>query len=178
MPSLLLHAADPQWRPACPGSLREALQELGLIAAGSASEEPAEFLVGAQFLQLVTFLGCSPHVVLDPDDPEQGQTACCVRLLNYPEVNFVSARPDPAVRCANCRAPAEPSGPHRSDESYRCEQCGKESGLTDLDWRQGAGFARCFIEIVGIHPHEAVPSDKLLNTLRAVSGCGWKYFYA
>ena len=178
MPSLLLHAADPQWRVTEPGSLCRELQALGLIAANSDAEETAGFRVGERFLQLVTFLGCSPQLVLDPDDAAPGQTVCCIRLLNFAEVNFIGAQPAPAVRCANCRAPAELRGPYRSDGRYRCEQCGKESGLTDLDWRQGAGFARCFVEIEGIHPHEAVPTDTLLNRLRTVSGCEWKYFYA
>lgn len=178
MPSLLLHAADPRWRPAEPQSLYRALGELGLIVARGVAQEHAEFRVGERFLQLVTFLGCSPQLVLDPDDAAPGQTACCIRLLNFAEVNFIGARPAPAVRCAICRAPAELPGPHRFDDRYRCEQCGKTSALTDLDWRQGAGFARCFIEIKGIHPHEAVPTDTLLNRLRTVSGCEWQYFYA
>jgi hypothetical protein len=87
MPSLLLHADDPLWRPADPDSLAGALRHLGLIGPFSASEQVAEFQAGEQFLRLVMFLGCSPQVVLDPELAEQGQAVCHIRLLSYREIN-------------------------------------------------------------------------------------------
>jgi hypothetical protein len=63
------------------------------------------------------------------------------------------------------------------DSHYRCRSCGEQHRLTDLDWRQGAGYGRFFIDINAIYPQEAVPSDKLLLALRDYSGRDWKYFY-
>ena len=177
MPSLLLHADDPLWQAADPDSLASTLHHLGLIGPFRASEHVAEFQAGEQFLRLVMFLGCSPQVVLDTEFAEQGQAVCHIRLLSYREVTLLTGKSMPAVRCAKCRAAVDLSSAGSFAARYRCQQCGNESRVSDLDWRQGAGFGRCFIEVDGIYPHEAVPSDKLLNALRAYSHCDWKYFY-
>jgi len=177
MPSLLLHADDPLWQAADPDSLAGALHQLGLIGSFTASEHVAEFLAGEEFLRLVMFLGCSPQVVLDPVLAQQGQAVCLIRLLSYREVTLLTAKSMPAVRCTKCRAAVDRSSAGSFEARYRCQQCGNECRVSDLDWRQSAGFGRCFIEVNGIHPHEAVPSDKLLNALHAYSHCNWKYFY-
>jgi hypothetical protein len=177
MPSLLLHAADPLWWPADPDSLTGTLLGAGLIRSPALEDRCAAFPVGAQFLKLVMFLGCSPQVTVDPETAEPGQTACHVRLLSHQRVTFVCAKIPPAPRCPNCRAAAELVSADAFDSHYHCRNCGEEHRLTDLDWRQGAGYGRFFIEINGIYPQEAVPSDKLLTALRDYSGCNWKYFY-
>jgi hypothetical protein len=177
MPSLLLHANNPRWQAVDPDSLASALRGLGLIGSSAASEHIAEFQTGEQFLKLVMFLGCSPQVVLDPELAEQGQAVCYIRLLSYKEVTLLTGKSKPAVRCTKCRAAVDLSSAGSFEARYRCPQCGNESRVSDLDWRQSAGFGRCFIEVNGIHPHEAVPSDKLLNALQAYSHCNWKYFY-
>lgn len=177
MPSLLLHADDPRWHPADPQSLVAILLELRLIRPSTASEPVAEFRAGEQFLRLVMFLGCSPHVLLDAETAAQGQVVCHIRLRSYGDVTLLAAKAKPSARCANCRAAADLSSTAAFENGYRCRQCGSESRVSDLDWRQCAGFGRCFVEVSGIHPHEAVPSDKLLNALRAYSQCNWKYFY-
>jgi len=177
MPSLLLHADDPLWQPAEQDVLAATLHHLGLIGPLTGSEHVAEFQVGEQFLRLVMFLGCSPQVLLDPELAEQGQAVCCIRLLSYREVTLLTGKSKPAARCTKCRAAVELSAAGSFETRYRCQQCGNASRLSDLDWRQGAGFGRCFIEINGIYPQEAVPSDKLLNALHAYSQRNWKYFY-
>jgi hypothetical protein len=177
MPSLLLHADDPLWQPAEQDSLAATLHHLGLIGPFSGSEHVSEFQAGEQFLKLVMFLGCSPQVVLDPELAEQGQAVCYIRLLSYREVTLLTGKSKPAVRCTKCRAAVELSAAGSFETRYRCQQCGYKFRLSDLDWRQGAGFGRCFIEINGIYPQEAVPSDKLLNALHAYSQRNWKYFY-
>jgi len=177
MPSLLLHADDPMWQPADPDSLASILSDLGFTRPLSASDRVDEFLAGEHFLKLVMFLGCSPHIVLDPELAEQGQAVCHIRLLNYLEVTLLRGESKPAVRCAKCRAAVELSRACSFQARYRCQQCGNESRVSDLDWRQSAGFGRCFIKVSGIYPQEAVPSDKLLNALHTYSHCNWKYFY-
>jgi hypothetical protein len=48
-----------------------------------------------------------------------------------------------------------------------------------MNWRQLAGFGRFFIEVWGIFPHEAVPTEKLLKQLAShTPGVSWSFFYA
>ena len=177
MPSLLLHAKDPLWKPVNPESLAGTLRDLGLIGQFAAAEHVAQFQAGERFLKLVMFLGCSPQIILNPDVAESGQAVCHIRLLGYQEVTLLTGKSKPAVRCPKCRAVAELSSTGSFARQYQCQQCGTTSRVSDLDWRQTAGFGRCFIDINGIHPQEAVPSDKLLNALNAYSHCEWGYFY-
>ncbi|HHJ15655.1 MAG TPA: hypothetical protein ENJ80_03060 [Gammaproteobacteria bacterium] len=177
MPSLFLHAVDLLWCPSEPGGFVSTLRDVGLLGAAVPSAGEYEFLAGDQFLQRIMFLGCAPQVRLNPDEPGEGQALCFVRLRLYDETTFLSDEPFPAVRCPGCRAPAEVSAHSQSDALHGCAQCGKETALAQLDWRRGAGYARCFIEVCGIYPHEAVPSDRLLAGLADMSGGDWVYFY-
>jgi len=177
MPSLLLHAAEPRWQPDDAVDLVGLLQDLGLAGAEKHSDTGETYGAGERFLSLVMFLGCSPRVLLDPQDAEPGEPVCHIRLLTFNEPTFLLAAKLPAVRCSNCRTPVEKFEPGSYDRLFSCSQCGKESELKDLDWRQAAGFGRCFIEISGIYPQEALPSDKLLDKLSDCSQSAWKYFY-
>ena len=123
------------------------------------------------------FLGCSPQVQLDPRLAADGQTVCSVHFHGYPEVTFLSAAKRPAARCRRCRAPVKDELHAGVETRFTCEQCGEVSAAIDLDWRQAAGFGRCFVEIAGIYPQEAVPSDKLMNALASCSGGSWQYFF-
>ena len=58
------------------------------------------------------------------------------------------------------------------------EQAGRSNGqLTDLSFRKAAGIGHTFIEIRGIYPSEAVPTDALLNRLQRLSGGPWRTIY-
>ena len=177
MPSLYLHPANPIWQPAGHNSVLDTLRDAGLIGPPTARTDTDEFLAGDRFMQRVMFLGCSPQLVLEPSQVGDGQQLCSIRLRRYKEVRFLCSTRHLAVRCDGCRAHARLSDPELHDAVYRCEKCGRESLYSDLDWRQGAGFGCFFIEINGVYPHEAVPSDALLNGLGVVSNCCWKYFY-
>jgi len=177
MPSLYLHPANPLWRPAAHNSMGSALREFGL--AGPLIEETKvnEYVAGDRFMERIVFLGCSPQLPLAPAQPGDGQQPCYIHLHDNREVSFLCATRRPAVRCGDCRTAAGLSEPDCYDSVFLCEKCGMESLYSDLDWRKSAGFGRFFIEIKGVYPHEAVPSDALLNRLDALSDCRWKYFY-
>ena len=177
MPSLFLHADDPLWSPPEPAGLTDMLRDAGLLAAAVPSAGEYEFFAGEAFLQQIMFLGCAPQVRLNPDQPGEGQALCFIRLRIYEGTTFLCDEPFPAVRCPGCRAPVEVPAHGHGDVLHRCAQCGGETTLAQLDWRRGAGYARCFIEICGIYPHEAVPSDRLLAGLADFSGGDWGYFY-
>ena len=175
MPALYLCAADPAWVPDGDRRLLSLLAELGLveISAGVPGVEGA-LRAGPEFLALLTFLGCSPHVVLEPGG---GKTPCHLRQHLYPEVRFIASAASAQVRCPHCRHPIDALGSGAHDALHTCAGCGRITALSALDWRRSAGFGRCFLEIVGVHPHEAVPSDRLLDSLRELSSTDWQYFY-
>ncbi|HFD80901.1 MAG TPA: hypothetical protein ENK05_11015 [Gammaproteobacteria bacterium] len=175
MPSLYLRAVDPRWRPAETGELLRLLDALGLLVAQDLVTDD-RLSPGDAFLKLVMFLGCSPSVTLEP--AADGQSSCYLRLLLFDEVRFLCARPPPVVRCPRCRARAAVAEPHRYGQVFLCPACGHEHAVEDLDWRRAAAFGRCFIEIGGVFPHEAVPADRLLERLEGFSACRWDYFYA
>lgn len=177
MPSLLLHAADPCWAPREQTEVVRVLTGLGLSGAACGGGDDDVYLAGPAFLDLVMFLGCSPSVVLDPTEAVAGQPVCRLRLHHHNGVKFLSAAPGPAVRCPHCRTPARVHGNAAHDSLHVCSHCGRSTAASGLDWRRGAGYGRFFLEISGIYPHEAVPSDKLLETLRDYAGTRWHYFY-
>ena len=177
MPSLLLHPDEPDWIPEDRVEFVNLLGELGLIDPATDAGETSDFSLGHRFSALVMFLGCSPNILIRPQDAGDGQPVSRLRCHLYPDQRFLSASKAPSVRCPYCRAPANGVAPSVPDRSYSCPQCGSVSPVCALDWRQSAGFGRCFLEITGIYPHEAVPSDRLLETLRDYSGGVWRYFY-
>jgi hypothetical protein len=177
MPSLLLFPGDPCWVPGDRAAFISSLTELGLISGGEGSADTAGFRPGPEYLSLIMFLGCSPRVSFDPLHDDSGQPVGLLHCRIYPEVQFVSAAPGPKVRCARCRAPAGEVDVTVHDRVYTCPRCGATAAVSALDWRQAAGFGRCFVDVEGIHPHEAVPSDKLLDSLRECSGNDWAYCY-
>jgi len=177
VPSLLLHPADPCWIPGAGDRFSDLLEQLGLIDTTLKAGRSGDFRAGEQFLNLVMFLGCSPRVVLEPGEADEGQTACHLQYHLYPEVTFLSAAKRPQVRCPGCRAPAGEVDTSSHLRSVTCARCGRTVQVCALDWRRAAGFGRFFLEIGGVYPHEAVPSDKLLDSLREHSGGAWQYFY-
>lgn len=178
LPALYLCAADPAWAPDAPDSVLSRLAALGLIHPDLRVPGVEDALcAGPDFMVLVTFLGCSPSVMLEPD--QAGGATCFVRQHLYPDTRFISQTRSVRARCPHCRAAAAPrAGAHAHDERYTCGNCGHGTDLSALDWRHSAGYGRWFLEIAGVHPHEAVPSDRLLDCLRDVSATDWNYFYA
>jgi len=186
---LILHAADPHWVPADAGELCRVLREIGLIGMEFSCAGRTHFRAGENLLHLLSFLGCSPAVALEPPAGQEtlddaAAAAFCHVYLGEPQsqVQFVSGATVP--RCPRCRCRVE----HWQDLipqwqqdamncRWRCPGCGHDVRPHQLDWRQGAGFGRLFIEIWGIHSHEAVPSEQLLAALRRVSGGEWCFFY-
>ncbi len=178
MPALLLHADDPFWRPQPAAALVGLLTDLGLLGDRRDWDGTIRYLAGHGFLKLLMFLGCSPRVVLAPGEGGSGAAVCSIRVHSFDKPVFLSARPLPAVRCAQCRASASLPAKFSCDTPYRCNACGAKANAADLDWRQGAGCGCVFIEVDGVYPQEAIPSDKLLDALSRFAGCSWKYFFA
>ena len=189
---LVLHAGDPHWAPSAVAVVAGALADLGLLGDAFMHADAVHYLPGPAFLDAVMFMGCSPAIALEPDagpGPEGGVDPagfCNTRL--GPVFSAVQLRRGCGAvppRCPVCRARIRDWQPlidswRRDPDSYpwTCADCGQTRSPTALDWRHDAGFGRFFVEIWGIHPHEAIPSERLLATLTAIGGGSWRYFYA
>lgn len=193
--SLILHPADADYAPDSPTTLESALRETGLIgeawnrtginAGGEAGEvtEPRRYLIGAHFLQLITFMGCAPAIELAPP-AEAGRSFCHVSIepvLARPQ--FRADRQGVRPRCPACRARIA-DWPQRVEAwqadpaaQSACPACGALLAVPHIDWRHSAGCARQFVFIHDIYPREALPTEALFSTLQRITGQQWNYFY-
>ncbi len=183
LPALLLYPGDPYYQFDTSTSLVTALQAAGLFG-GLLADLPGErYQAGPTFLQHISFLGCSPAVEFEPEHPGSEQF-CHVGIQHSQELMFRGGPNHVQVHCRQCRHREEHwqaiiSGwqADRENHVYTCPECGAESHVTELNWRKTGAFARIFIELFNIYPHEAVPTDGLLNLLRKETGVEWKYIY-
>ena len=190
-PKLLLLPADPDTAAVPEDRLAQELQATGLIAGRRSLKNDVFYPVGEHFLQLVTFLGCSPAIELDPPaDPQELERAsaagrfCHIFIDSGDQLRFRGDNQTQAPRCPVCRSP-EPewksgllswqAGKHGPD--WTCRACGYSGRLSDLVFRKTAGFSRTFLEIRGIYPAEAVPGPALLDTLATLTGNAWTSIY-
>jgi hypothetical protein len=144
---------------------------------------PDAWLAGPGFLQQISFLGCSPHLRLEPP-AEGGSDFCHVRLRGpYRPARLLSAGSSRPPRCPACGSGVKSWRPMeaawsvgRCDSRVTCENCGERAGPERLHWRRSAGFGTLFVEIWGVYPEEAIPQQSLLQLLGGNEGC-WRYFY-
>jgi len=178
---LVLQAPTDQ-TPVNQESLVTRLVDLGFIGAGYGASQGV-YLVGPRFLQLITFLGCSPYLQLAP--PADGsENFCHIRLVGpFQRARLLCAGNTRPPRCPGCGKgltqwhqldPLWTEG--GAEQEVACLACGQSSSPVDLNWRRKAGFGHYFIEIPGIFPEEAVPLPALMECLRG-EGADWRYFY-
>jgi hypothetical protein len=181
---LILHPRDPGAVPAPPDSLVGMLQSLAFIDGPLEFNGQPHYRPGEDFLQLMTFLGCSPVVALG-EPGLTGEDFCHVAFDGpSAQTRFVGGRNVKPPRCRSCGHRFEQwqellSEWEAAPEGFQvtCPDCGKVQPLNALKWRQCAGFGRFFIQVWGIFEGEAVPSDNLLDALQRHSGVAWSYFY-
>jgi hypothetical protein len=182
---LILYPQSALAPPPSQRALTSAMAEIGLIGEMLESlPERERFLAGERFLQLISFLGCSPHIELAPPS-EGGDDFCFLDLLGP------WARPR-LFRGRNTRPPGCPSCGCRRDGHHlqlqpgaelpealrwQCVQCGAAHHPGQWNWRQQGGAARIALSINGIFPSEALPGDELLARLKALDGKPWSYCY-
>jgi hypothetical protein len=179
---LILHPADPR-AFVDETMLLDPLREMGFVSQVMDFAGARHYRPGEEFLQLITFLGCSPVVSLG-EPGKTGEEFCHLSLGNpAPEPIFVAGANGKAPRCPSCRKPDETwqqalrTG-FPADGDHTCPHCGQTAPTETWNWRQSAGFARSFLIVWGIFEGEAVPSQQLLDALETASGGGpWSYFY-
>ena len=176
--SLFLHPVDAE--TACPRDrLAETLAGAGMLGAPYDGRENA-FLVGERFLQLVTFMGCSPHIELDPPGGNSDDF-CHVLIHTYAVPRLMVGSNTRAPRCPVCGKPGAVAAAAlaRRDPALPvpCDHCGTRNPVASLKWRRDAGFGRLFVEVRSVFPGEAVPVEGLFRTLAETTGGPWNYFY-
>ena len=136
------------------------------------------FPVGNRFLQLLTFMGCSPHIRLEPEHPGD-EDYVYIKLIESESPLLLASDNSRTPACPNCRKPAFPDWSvfEQEEAPLVCRHCGTKVVPETLRWRNDAGIARFFIEINSIYPGEAQPVDSMMQQLREASGCEWRYFY-
>ena len=189
--SLILCPENPLSDFSDTSALEALLTELSLIAEGIAGEiagnimggEEKRFYCGDNFVQLITFMGCSPHLVFEP--PADGSDNFChVKIQTSKQPVLFTGQQTAPPRCPSCRFRI---ADWKNDidnwikkpvtSQWQCPKCENLCSPVELDWRQSGGGAKTWVEITNIFPGEAVPVDLLMSKLKALSGENWRYFY-
>lgn len=182
-PCLLLYPVAENYRPGGVALIAEALQQAGLIGAAIEHLAGKRYRAGPAFLQHISFLGCSPAVEFEPASADSEQF-CHVGIEQAAQLSFRGGPQHVQVYCRQCRQPASDwqsiiaAWQRKPDDyHYLCPECGSASAPQALNWRKTAAFAHVFVVLYNIYPHEAVPTDGLLNVLRKTTGVDWRYIY-
>jgi len=167
---LVLNPADPEWAPNDTSALTRRLGKIGFIGNRQSLNH---YSTGPSYLELVTYLGCSPQVTLGESD-----AATFIRLSGPHNTPIFRSGRTAKPRCPACRKSFKlEEMPRQPDEIISCPHCGKSSQALKIDWRRKAAFGRLFIEISNVFESEAVPGETLLDELGSATGQNWEYFY-
>lgn len=134
-----------------------------------------EYYAGDRFLELVSFMGCSPAIQLEAGE---SKSFCFIRLHHYDNATLITSEKQfRAPQCPQCNKPI-PGWNNSDTPNASCGNCLTTSSYEQLNWRKMAGYANYFIEITDIFPKEAIPQSSLLETIQQSTGTEWKYFYS
>lgn len=160
--------------------LLQQLTRLELITLPAYREN--HYLPGDSFISLITFLGCSPSISLQPDAPSTADSHCFISLIETTdEAQCLGYTRQCHPKCPHCRkriADWKTSDWQQPGALCRCDKCGRETEYVHLNWKHECGFGRCGFSIANIYPHEAVPTDQLLDKLQQLTAVSWDYAYA
>ena len=181
---LVLHPVPADYAPSSWKGLQTGLEQAGFLGEKYGSYSDRLFLVGERFLQLITFMGCAPHIQLEPPKTES-KDFCHIGLSPiYSHSEFRSGERDVFAHCGKCGARItqwmNAVKLWRQDNlasDLTCDRCGESQLLYHLNWRNKAGFARLYIDVYSVFPREGIPTNELLSILEKFSGVAWTFFY-
>lgn len=168
---LVLYPSNPRWAPESLDAIAQALLSTGLVG-----EKRDDFLfsAGPNYLNLVTYLGCSPQIALGEN--EAATTICLSGILDSPEFQAGTNLKSP--RCPQCRKTVQaPETVGPGEQTLSCNHCGYSGRAYQYDWRRTAAYGRVFIEISNVFESEAVPGEELTDCLLKATGEVWDYSY-
>lgn len=160
----------------------EKLRELGFVGSEWPVSGGTGYLLGEQFFQFITFMGCAPAIKLEPTGPGD-EAFCHIRISAVAEPRFLYLRGERPARCPVCRKPGITATEYAQQQlmaaaDWHCPACQNKVLTQQLDWRREAGQACFMLEVKDIYPHEGIPTDFLLEQLRDMTQQTWSYFYA
>ncbi len=144
----------------------------------SDTDKENHYLPGERFLNLITFLGCSPNINLCPTE---GESHCFISIIDTSEqatcVGYTDTVNPKCPYCTKRIANWKIANWQMPGEICTCDKCQQQTPYAELSWKHECGFARCGFTVNHIYPHEAVPTDQLLDLLKDSSGFEWDYCY-
>jgi hypothetical protein len=179
---LVLTPKSPYLLPDDLAALLARLSKIGLI--DTPLESGQGYRLGERFMQLVTFMGCSPFIRLEPN--ASGEPFCHLLIDGpHPRPKLLFGQNTRPPRCPACRKPLREWRTNletwlgKADRwQASCPLCGHHQDPVTYDFRHSAGCGRLLLCVENIFPQEAIPSPELLNTLKCTSsGTLWHYFY-
>lgn len=157
------------------------LRDFGLIAEPFDFHGSAHHVLGDRFFNLVSFLGCMPYLVLDPEEGLGDKAAgfCHASLIGpLRGPRFMVGPGTRQLRCGSCREPLIYQESRLTADGLVCAHCSAVNAWDRLRFGDTGAIASTAILIHGVHRAEAVPSNDLLSRLEQLSdGSPWRYFY-
>lgn len=174
---LMLYPVLPTGSKPETGIIISVLKDCGLISGEKIHDH---YLAGKSFLELLTFLGCAPNICLTP---QESVKYCHIVIRPVQPVSHCLGYTATATpRCPNCKNKIPHWKQIQNHEQGAtvcvCRHCQATTAMQDLNWKQECAYGCMAIEIINIHPFEAVPSENLLQALHDATGTGWNYSYA
>ncbi|WP_353572393.1 hypothetical protein [Candidatus Albibeggiatoa sp. nov. BB20] len=162
------------------------LTEAQLISGKFDFKQHIHYLVGQQFFQHIMFLGCSPFIQTELPEDVNDMNFCHIEITSsQSETQFFHAQQMRPPRCPHCknqishwRIIIKQWQQDKSCDSYTCPECQQIVNITELNWRNKAGFGREMISIWGVFEGEAIPNDTFLSQLKQWTGVNWQYCHA
>ncbi len=133
----------------------------------------SRFTTGDELVSLLTFMGCSPNIELEPQDDKP---YCYIEIENYETIQLKAGKNLKPAKCPNCKS-AIKTFIRKHESHFECPECSNEYDFHKLNWRKSAFMAKCWITIGNIYESEAIPSDQLLLALQSETNQKWKYAY-
>lgn len=158
------------------------LQRGGVLGAPAGEPSADRYFIGDAFLQLFSFMGCSPNIEFQPRNAGQ---------LDWHEFVFIQLSPVLAQPlwlverglakpgCPYCQRRTRDWTVHYREQDHQlfCPHCQQTANVCEWRWYDAGACARQFISVVNVYPKESIPTDTLLLQLQEETGVPWHYFY-
>lgn len=162
------------------------LTDIQLIDNHFDFKQQTHYLVGQQFFQHITFLGCSPFIKTEIPDDINDVNFCHIEIVPLQtELQFFHSAQLKPPRCPHCKYVIQnwrelltQWQQNKSQHRYTCPECKLTMTMPELSWSSKAGFARTMINIWGIFEGEAIPNFTLLAQLQQWTNVNWQYCHA
>ncbi len=124
------------------------------------------YATGDKFVSLLTFMGCSPDIELEP---QEDSPYCYIEVETASKAVFISGKNIKKAKCPHCKVDLK--------QPMTCPNCQETLKPETLNWRKTAFFASTWIAIGNIYELEAIPNDHFLDMLENQTGVKWKPAY-